>query len=220
MSDRPRVDYTAETFVDLIGDFVREAIGKPTIVVVHGLPGAYVIANAYRRPQLFERLMLVTPPVTMLQETVPGPTSAALKLMLRAPVAGPFIYNLLTRRSAIRSFYNKQGYYDPELVTDQLVQYTYSSAHQANSHLPAAALLSNHLNMDVHEALARLQQPVVAVWGREDVATPTEAADAFKRVNPKIEARILDRCSQQPQDEQAGQFNNLVREFAGQPIVQ
>jgi pimeloyl-ACP methyl ester carboxylesterase len=220
MSDRPRVDYTAETFVDLIGDFIREAIGRPTIVVAHGLPGAYVIANAYRRPQLFERLMLVTPPVTILQEAVPGSTNAALKFMLRAPVAGPFIYNLLTRRSAIRSFYSKQGYHDPELITDQLVKYTYTSAHQANSHLPAASLLSDHLNMDVHEALARLQQPIMAVWGREGVLTPTEVADSFKRVNPKIEIRILDRCSQQPQDEQAGQFNNLAREFAGQPIVQ
>jgi len=220
MSDRPRVDYTAETFVDLIGDFVREAIDRPAIVVAHGLPCAYVIANAYRRPQLFERLVLVTPPVTMLQETMPGPTDAALKLTLGAPIAGPFIYNLLTRQSAIRSFYRKQGYYDPELITDQLVQNIYSSAHQANSNLPAAALLSNHLNMDVHEALARLQQPIVAVWGRKGVLTPTEVADAFKRVNPKIEIRILDRCSQQPQDEQAGQFNNLVREFAVQPIVQ
>jgi pimeloyl-ACP methyl ester carboxylesterase len=220
MSDRPRIDYSPETFVDLIGDFIKEAIGRPTIVVAHGLPGAYVIANAYRRPQLLERLMLVTPPVIMLQETVPGSTNAALKFILRAPVVGPFIYNLLTSRSAIRSFYDKQGYHDPELITDQLVKYTYASAHQANSHLPAAALLSNYLNMDVHEALVRLQQPIVAIWGRESVSTPTEVADAFKRVNPKIEARILDRSSQQPQDEQAGQFNNLVREFAGQPIAQ
>jgi len=220
ISDRPRINYTAETFVDLIGDFVREAIGRQTIVVAHGLPGAYVIANAYRRPQLFERLMLVTPSMTMLQEVVPGSTHAALKFILRAPIAGPFIYNMLTRRSAIRSLYGKQGYYNPELITDQLVNHTYSSAHQANSHLPMASLLSNHLNMDVYESLARLQQPIVAVWGREGVLTPIEAADTFKRVNPKIEVRMLDRASQQPQDEQAGQFNNLVREFAAQPVGQ
>src|SRR5215472_3818147 len=67
ISDRPVIDYTAETFTDLIGDFINEVIGRPTIVVAHGLPSAYVIANAYRRPHLFDRLVLVTPPSTMLQ---------------------------------------------------------------------------------------------------------------------------------------------------------
>src|SRR5438876_3347278 len=65
LSDRPAIDYTAETYTDLISDFIREVIGKPTIVVAHGLSCAYVISEAYRNPQLFERLVLVTPPATM-----------------------------------------------------------------------------------------------------------------------------------------------------------
>src|SRR5438270_11726003 len=35
LADRPAIDYTAETFTDLIGDFIREVIGKPAIVVAH-----------------------------------------------------------------------------------------------------------------------------------------------------------------------------------------
>ncbi len=66
LSDRPSIDYTAETFTDLIGDFLREVIARPTVVVAHSLTCAYVIANAYRRPQLFERLVLVSPPTSLL----------------------------------------------------------------------------------------------------------------------------------------------------------
>src|SRR5690348_2350494 len=61
LSDRPAIDYTGEDFADLIGDFVREVIHKPTIVVAHGLSNAYVIADAYRHPEFFERLVLVAP---------------------------------------------------------------------------------------------------------------------------------------------------------------
>ena len=61
LSDRPAIDYTAETYADLISDFLKEVIGKPTVVVAHGETCAYVIADAYRRPQLFERLALVAP---------------------------------------------------------------------------------------------------------------------------------------------------------------
>src|SRR3989440_10701831 len=73
LSDRPAIDYTAETFTDLISDFIREVIAKPTIVVAHGQSSAYVIADAYRRPQLFERLILVEPSPTILQEASSSP---------------------------------------------------------------------------------------------------------------------------------------------------
>src|SRR5581483_11750459 len=78
LSDHPAIDYTPETFTDLIHDFIREAVGKPAVVVAHGLSCAYVIACAYRRPELFERLVLVAPSPTILQETYPGPVNAAM----------------------------------------------------------------------------------------------------------------------------------------------
>jgi len=220
VSDRPAIDYTVETFTDLIGDFIKEVIGSSAIVVAHGLPCAYVIANAYRRPQLFERLVLVTPPTTILREAVPGPINTAWKAVLRTPIVGQFIYNMLTTRRAIRAYFGQQGYYNPAMVTNDLVEYVFTSAHQPHSHFPAASFLSHHLTMDVHEALKRLQPPIVVIWGREGTVTASEAAIAFRRVSPDIDIRILDNCNQQPQDEQATHFNNLVREFASQPVLQ
>lgn len=218
LSDRPAIDYTAETYADLINDFLREVIGKPAIVVAHGLSCAYVISDAYRRSQLFERLVLVAPPPTMLQEVYPSPLDNAWKTFLRLPIVGEFAYNLLSSRRSIRTYYDDQGYHNLGLITDELVEYVYTSAHQSNARFPAVSLLSNHLAMDVHEPLARLQVPVVAVWGREGVLTPTEASTAFKRVNQHIEVRILDKCSYHVQDEQSAQFNSLVREFAASPV--
>ncbi len=214
LSDRPAIDYTAETFADLIGDFVKEVIGKPTIVVAHGLTCAYVIADAFRRPQLFERLVLVTPPPTILEETLTGPLNVAAKIALRLPVIGQFVYNLLTMRQAIRGYYDAQGFHNPGLISDELVEYVYTSAHQENSRFAQASFLSNFLNMDVHEPFARLQVPVTAIWGREGLLTPSEASTAFKRANAKVDVRIVDKASNQVQDEQPTAFNNLVKEFS------
>jgi pimeloyl-ACP methyl ester carboxylesterase len=220
LSDRPSIDYTAETFTDLIGDFLREVIARPTVVVAHGLTSAYVIANAYRRPQLFERLVLIAPPSNILEESLPGPIPNALKYALRIPVIGQFLYNILTSRRAIEGYYDRQGYHNPGLITDELVEYVFSSAHQSNSRFPAASLLSGNLTMDVYEALARLQMPVVALWGREESSPSSESSAAFKRVNPHVETRLFDNASQQLQDEQATRFNTLIREFAGAPVTQ
>jgi pimeloyl-ACP methyl ester carboxylesterase len=217
LSDHAVIDYTAETYIDLIADFITEVIGRATIVVVHGLSCAYVIYNAYRRPQLYERLVLVAPPATVLQEHVPGPFDSTWKFVLRTPVVGEFIYNLLTTRQAIRAYYDVQGYANPGLITDDLVEYIFTSAHQPYSQLSAASFLGHHLSMDVHEALERLQQPVLAIWGREDEQS-SQAAYAFNKVNPGIDIRVLDNCSRQLQDEQAYYFNNVVREFARQEV--
>lgn len=220
LSDHPAIDYTAETYTDLISDFIKEVINKPTIVVVHGATCAYVISDAYRHPNLYDRLVLVTPPPTMLQENAPSPLNNAWKFALRTPVLGEFIYNILTSRSAIRGYFDAKGFHNPGLITDDLVEYIFTSAHQPNSRFAMSSFLSNYLTLDVHEALARLKMPVLAVWGREGTLIPTEASEAFKRVNSRIDVRILDKCSYQPQDEQANNFNTLVREFAGATVAQ
>lgn len=214
LSDRPAIDYTAETYADLLNDFIKEVIGKPTVVVAHGLSSAYAIAGAYRRPQYFERLVLVSPPPTILQETNPGLRNASWKTILRLPILGQFIYTLLTSRSAIRGYYDELGFHNPGLITDDLVEYIYTSAHQSNGRYPASALLSDYLVLDVHEPFARLKVPVIAVWGREGELAPSEASSAFKRVNPNIEVRILDKSRSHLQEEQPAHFNKLVSEFA------
>jgi pimeloyl-ACP methyl ester carboxylesterase len=220
LSDRPAIDYTAETYADLIGDFLKEVVGKPALVVAHGLSSAYALLCASRRPQLFEKLILVSPPIALLDGRVPSMTNALLKSVLKLPIVGEFIYNVLTSRRAIQSYYDRRGYHNPGLITDQLVEYIFSSAHQANSHYPVTASLSKELAADIHEPLTRLRVPMAAVWGREETQSPSEASEAYKKANPAIETRILDRSSEQLQDEQATKFNVLVRELVGAPVTQ
>lgn len=220
LSDRPAIDYSSETYSDLIGDFLKEVIGKPALVVAHGLSSAYVVMCAYRRPQLFEKLILVSPPTSLLQERLPGLGSMVVKSILKLPIVGESIYNLLTSRRALQSYYDRRGYHNPGLITDQLVEHAFSSAHQANSYHPAASLLSKELVADIHEPLARLRTPIVVVWGREEEQAPNESSEAYRKVNPAIEARIFDRSSQQLQDEQAIKFNALLLELSGTTVAQ
>lgn len=220
LSDRPAIDYTAETYIDLIGDFLKEVVGKPALVVAHGLSSAFVVMCAYRRPQLFERLILVSPPLSLLEEQKAGLPGRVLRIVLKTPIVGEFIYNVLTSRRALQSYYDRKGYHNPGLITDQLVEYVFSSAHQADSHYTTASLLGKELALDIREPLARLRVPVVAFWGREEEVAPSEVSAAYRQVNPQIETRIIERCNQQLQDEQASRFNALVRELAGAPIAQ
>jgi len=218
LSERPPMDYDAELYADLLSDFITEVVGTSAIVVAHGATSAYAIVAAYRRPQLFERLVLISPPPAILEEAYPGISDALVKRLLSLPIVGQFIYNLLTSRRAIRRFYDKQGYHNPGLVTDELVEYLYTTAHQPGSRFATAALLGKYLHLDVLEPLARLQMPVVTVWGRESAGTGHDSAQAgaaFTRVNKQVEVYVFDKCRQHLQDEQARQLNSLLGNYAG-----
>lgn len=218
LSDHPAIDYEAELYTDLLNDFLKEVIGKPTIVTAHGLTCAFIIACAFRRPQLFERLVLVSPPTEILADHFPDPLHAMWKSLLRSPVFGQFIYNQLTSRRAIRQYYDKLGYQDLGLLTDELVEYIFTSAHQPNSRYAAAASLNGYLTLNAHEPLAHLQVPVIAAWGREEMLLPNEVVSTFKRVNPRIETRIFDKSRFHLQEEQPVSFNNFIRDLAGTTV--
>ena len=218
LSDHPPIDYDAEMYIDLLSDFLKEVVSTSAIVVAQGVTSAHVIAAAYRRPQFFERLVLISPPTAILEEAYPGILEAVVKRLLRLPIVGQFIYNLLTSRQAIRRCYDKQGYHNPGLITDELVEYVYTSAHQPGSRFATAALFGKCLYLSVYEPLARLQIPVVTVWGRESLEAPAQASVAFTRANKQVEVRIFDKSRQYLQDEQAKQLNSLLAEFAAIPV--
>jgi pimeloyl-ACP methyl ester carboxylesterase len=214
LSDRPAIAYEPQIFSDLLSDFLREAVRAPALVVARGLSGAYAIADAYRHPSSYERLVLVSPPETMLEEPSPSPLRVAMRFGLRLPLAGQFAYNLLTTRRAIRNYYEERAYYDPSLISDELIEYTYISAHQPDARFPVADLLAGKLHADVSEPLARLTVPVMALWGRNGAGVSA----AFKRVNPQLETHVLERCGEHPHEEQPETFHSLLRSFVGSAV--
>src|SRR3989440_10762329 len=102
LSDRPAIDYNSQVFTDLIGDFMREVIGKPAVVAAHGMGCAFVIADAYRHPRFYDRLVLVAPPPFILQENTAGALSGGFEVWVRLPNIGQNSYKLVALRTAMR----------------------------------------------------------------------------------------------------------------------
>ena len=51
------------------------------------------------------------------------------------------------------------------------------------------------------------------VWGEQAVVTPVEDARGFLALNPALQLTILDPAGMLPHDEQAAEFNGLVKRF-------
>src|SRR5207237_9181417 len=61
-SDKPSAaPYSADLYVELISDFLREVVARPAAIVAHTLSAAFAVRVADERPELINSLVLVSP---------------------------------------------------------------------------------------------------------------------------------------------------------------
>ena len=211
-SDKPAgVPYSANLYVELISDFIRD-IGGCANIVASSLGAAYAVRVADEHPELVNALILNAPAGYSTLNTRPGMTGAAFYGLLQSPVLGTSFYNVMASERSIREYATKTLFYDYRRVTDRLVAHLYATSHQAGAQYTIAAFLSGYLNTDLAPVFARLEQPVVLVWGKQDVSMPVAKAVELLQLNPNARLEVFDFCRTMPEQEHPEKFNALVLE--------
>lgn len=208
-SDRPAARYTARLYIALLSDFVAQVIGGACVLVAAGLSAAYAIILGARDPERFPALALIAPTGLTRLNGPAGAAGDAERLALGAPVLGTAAFNALVSRRALGHFL-EEAYFDHTLVTRELIDVYYETAHQRGARHAPAAFLSGQLNIDVRRALRRLRQPALLFWGEEARITPVEEIRGFRALKPDFSAHILSPCGDLPQDERPDEFNVIL----------
>ena len=212
-SDKPAgAPYSADLYVELISDFLREVVGRPAAIVAHTLSAAFAVRVADERPELINSLALVSPTGADTLSARPGVTGAAFYGLLHSPVLGASFYNAVTSERGVRDYARDQLFYERRFATPRLIAHYYAVSHLPGAQYAATAFLSGYLNTDIREPFARLRQTVTLAWGKQDTANPIEQAGLLLRLNPRARLEVFDRCRQMPQEEHAERFNALLRD--------
>lgn len=212
-SDKPaNAPYSADLYVEMLSDFLREVVGRPAGVVAHTLSAAFAVRVADERPEAVGPLVLVSPTGADHLSARPGMTGAAFYGLLHSPVLGTSFYNAMTSERGVSDYALSQLFYEKRFVTPRLVAHYYAVSHLPGAQHAATAFLSGYLNTDIRTPFERLRQPVTLVWGRQDAANPVEQAGQLLRLNPRARLEVFDRCRQMPQEEHAERFNALLRD--------
>lgn len=218
LSDRPAMAYTPAVYMQMIRDFVQDVIGRSCNVVASSLTGAYVTQLAFDHPGLFRRVVLSCPAgLEQLADTTPSRVTTGAYDLVRSPVVGQALFNALVSKPSLRYYLKKQSYYDPSLVTEEMVAYYHIAAHQKNARYAPAAFVGQQLNFSIRRAFGNLTQPVLVVWGANAVIAPIKYAQTFRRVNRRARLEILDECGAVPHDEQSARFVSLVSDWLTLP---
>jgi pimeloyl-ACP methyl ester carboxylesterase len=217
-SSRPNARYTARIYLALLDDFAQQVIGAPCAVVANSLSAAYAIVLGARDPSSFPALVLIEPVgLVRLNHRSAGGADVA-RLAIDTPVVGTAMFNTLVSRRSIRQFL-EASFADNSLVTDEMVDMYYQTSHQPGAKYAPGAFIAQQLGIDVRNAVRRLAQPTLIVWGEQAVQAPVEELRSFLAVRRDFEVAILDSCGDLPQDERAEEFNELVTGFLSRTLM-
>lgn len=211
-SDKPAsASYSADLYVELITNFIREVAGFPANVIASSLGAAYAIRVADEHPELVNRMILNAPTGSDSLNRRPGMAGAAFYGLLQSPVLGTSFYNVMASERSIRDYARDNLFYDHRRVTERLVANLYATSHLPGAQHAIAAFLSGYLNTDTRSPFSRLTQPTMLVWGKQDPTT-TLAQAALADTNPLASVEVFDYCRMMPEQENPERFNALVRE--------
>lgn len=212
LSDRPDIEYTPQLLMELIEDALREVVQRPATVVASSLTAAHAIEVASRLSEWITSLVLFCP-TGLRRLTEQSPQGKAVESLVRTPLLGEALFNALVSRASLRYYLEKQSYFDPNRVTDELVDRYYSTSHAPGARYAPAAFIGGRLYWDAREAWTRLEQPVLIIWGREATFTPYSDAAVFLATNPAAHAQEINNAGILPHDEQPEQVANIVTEW-------
>jgi pimeloyl-ACP methyl ester carboxylesterase len=209
-SDKPKITYTAETYLDLIADFIEQAIGQKTDIIASSLSAAFAVALAQRRPELVDKLILVCPTGLEALSAPLQPSGKAIATALSLPVLGASLYNLITSRMGLRQYLKMRVYASPEPVDDALVTHFHHAAHQPGGDRVLPYFLGGYLNCNIVDALAALPEAPKLLWGAAASETPIAQSEAFLDVRPDAQLVVLNNVGGLPHDEAPEAFLEIV----------
>ena len=214
-SEHPAITYTGFLYVQLIIDFIQNVVGERVHIISSSHSTAYSIAAANLRPELIDKLILISPLGISQNKDFPTSMDALLKKVYQSPLAGTSFYHMLASKYSIEKFLRNQVYYNEVFVSDYIVEEYYHSAHLGgvNSKYAPACFLTQFLNLPVEEAFSCLSNDLCIVWGADCKINPLENLDEFIALQPESRIEIFEEARLLPHEEHAETFNEIVKDF-------
>jgi pimeloyl-ACP methyl ester carboxylesterase len=185
LSEKPRIAYTTELFVEQIADALGALGGEePVALVASSLGAAFAIRAAARASRRVERLAAIAPAgLAGTLDKGPSGRGAVITALFRSPLVGEAAFNALVSRASIRWFLEHRVYGDPARVTPEIVDHYYAVTHQPGARYVPAAFVGGALDCDVASDLPFLEIPLQILWGEKaPPPAPRENADEFVRL--------------------------------------
>jgi 2-hydroxy-6-oxonona-2,4-dienedioate hydrolase len=219
-SDKPRVKYTIELFVDFLKKFLEKLqISNNKVSIVGSSLGGLIAAGfAIKFSNMIDKLILVSPAITnRLLPTHEGHNYIyAARIAGRRYIAASYtqIYKIV--EEAFRNlFYRYDNIVTGAMIKDFINRMRLDYAVEAfNSTLEGIESFNTRLQVK----LSKISSPTKIIWGENDLIIPFDYSTAALQIPGSTRAEIK-KCGHNPPLEEPIKFSEIALEFfTGQNI--
>jgi pimeloyl-ACP methyl ester carboxylesterase len=215
------LEYTFETWANLVIDFCREVIGSPTALVGNSIGCIVALQAAVTQPELFTGVAMLNCSLRLLHDRkrVDMPFyrrwgTPVLQSILNIPDIGKFFFEQLAQRKVVRKIL-LQAYHRPEAVSDELIDILMAPAADEGAADVFLKFTGYSWGPLPEDLLPQLSCPAIAIWGAADpwepIALGRELMDV-PTVNEFFELPAVGHC---PQDEAPELVNPILSKWIG-----
>jgi pimeloyl-ACP methyl ester carboxylesterase len=165
-SAHPVRDYKIKDYLLTLEEFISQTCQQPVTVVASSLTAAFTIRLAIEKPELFQRLFLVSP--SGFDDFGQGAGRRLPLSVINTPVLDNLIYRIGAENEvAVRNFLQSFLFVKSERLFSEIVQAYLTSAQQPNAKYAALAFLRGDLYFDLSLYLPQLRVPTIFFWGEQ-----------------------------------------------------
>lgn len=186
----PVIKTSVSSLSKFVREFIRKKDLKDIILLGNSLGGHVSLVTAKASPELFSAMVLTGS--SGLYENAFGGSFPRRedKEYIRKKIAVTF--------------------YDPAMVTDELVDVTFEIVKDRSNLLRVLAMAKSAIRHNMRKDLPNFTMPVCLIWGRNDTITPPEVAEEFLEKLPDADLYWIDKCGHAPMMEHPETFNEIL----------
>jgi pimeloyl-ACP methyl ester carboxylesterase len=203
-SDKPYIDYSIQTFVDFLGEFLRTLHVEHYTLAGESLGGWVAAAYTIQAlaPENSGKYSMPRPDKLILEDAaghkaihVDGPVPLLSSLKDGAGIASIF--------------------YDKSLVTEEVARENFAIKLRANDGTTQRLLRANTkiASETVGDKAARITIPTLVIWGGNDPIVPLDDGKDYAAKIPGAKLIIIPECGHAPSIERPQQFLDAVGPF-------
>ena len=218
-SAKPKREYSGELWREQLHDFITEVIGQPTVLAGNSLGGYASLCVAAKYHESTAGLILLNSagPFSDTEENTQSqsrsnPFGKIMRSLLLQPWASFLLFQYVRRRSIIRKTLNNV-YFDPDAVTEQLVEDIYRPSCDRGAADVFNAVFKTPQGEKVDVLLSDMQCPLLLLWGEKDPwMKAREKGLQFRQYYPQLTEHYL-QAGHCPHDEIPEVVNDLIADW-------
>jgi pimeloyl-ACP methyl ester carboxylesterase len=206
-SDKPQVDYSIQTFVDFLGEFLRTMKVDHFALAGESLGGWIVSSYTIQAlaPENTGKYALPRPDRLILEDA--GGHAALNPAVAQKPI--PISGSIEESRGVAVVFYDKSR------VTEDFVRQNFAMKLKANDGITQRLLMRNPVlaKETLNDKLNKITIPTLVVWGANDELVPLDDGKDFAAKIPNAKLVIIPQCGHAPSIEKPKEFLTAVQPF-------